>query len=80
MYHAFACGVGIIRSHIHSDKCPLLLPDGTSLKQKIQLFTTLAFLITIYFEVNSCIKGHDIYIMENILRGLWFLFILKSSH
>lgn len=57
MYHAFACGVGIIGSCVHSDKCPLLLPDGVSLKQKIQLFTTLAFLITIYFEVNSLHYG-----------------------
>lgn len=32
--------------------------------------------ITVCSEVNSCIKGRDIYTMASILQGLWFLVTL----
>lgn len=62
----------------HNDKHPLSLPDGTSSSRKYNC-SPLGLLITICFEVDRCVKGHDIYIIACVLQGLW-LYLLLDLH
>lgn len=79
MCHMFACGVNLTRAGTQWQTSPLTA-KWTISKAGNTTIHHAGLSITIYFEDDGYIKGHDIYTLASILLGLWFLFTFRSSY